>query len=179
MKIRNTFLHRRITFLIRNVLRIIHAVFVFLDWRKFDRWLLPHAACVLIEDKEGKVLAVSRKDDSTKFGLPGGKTDSGETDEQAAIRELYEETGIKISFINLRKIFESTDDFEYWTTCYYACLLYTPQIDKKSIKEKGEVQWVDRKILTSGIFGKFNTRLFETLDQIKSEQCLFCGAYHG
>lgn len=169
MKIINTSFHRKLSFMFRSFLRMVHRFFVFLDWRRFDRWLLPHAACVLIENKDGQILAVSRKDDFTKFGLPGGKTDPGETDEQAARRELYEETGISVSMISLRKIFEDTDDFEYWTTCYYVCLLYVPDIDNNSLQEKGKVAWVDREVLTSGIFGRFNTKLFQTLDYLQKE----------
>jgi len=175
---RNTEFHRKSAFIFRGVLRAIHRCLAFLNLRWFDKWLLPHASCVLIENKQGKVLAVSRRNDSTKFGLPGGKVDPGETDISAAKRELKEETGIDISWFFLREIFSDTDDFEYWTTCYYACLSYTPEIGQKDLGEEGEVKWVDKEVLTSGIFGTFNTKLFQTLDQIKSEECLFCGTHH-
>lgn len=176
---RNTNVHRKIAFMFRGFLRAIHRCLAFLNLRWFDRWLLPHASCVYIENRAGQVLAVSRKDDPTKFGLPGGKVDPGESDIEAAQRELREETGIHVSFISLRKVFEDTDDFEYWTTCYYACLLYPPEIGEKASGESGEVKWVDKEVLTSGIFGTFNTKLFDTLDRLKSEECLFCGRKHG
>lgn len=55
---------------------------------------LPQAVTMLIERKDGYILAVSRKEDHTLFGLPGGKVDEGETLKQAAIRETKEEVGL-------------------------------------------------------------------------------------
>lgn len=164
----------------RKLLLIIHHCLAFLGVKWFDRWLLPHASCVLLMNNDGQVLAVSRKDDATKFGLPGGKNEKNESDLYTAVRELKEETGIDISWFNLRKIFEDTDDFKYWTTCYYACVVrgYVPNLENKALGESGEIKWVDKEVLTSGIFGTFNTKLFKVLHQIKTELCVFCKEQH-
>lgn len=175
---RNSEYHRRFAFWFRKVLRAIHYCLSFLNIKWVDRWLLPHASCVLIQNRNGQVLAVSRRDDSTKFGLPGGKTDPDESDIEAARRELREETGIDVSWFSLRKLYEDTDDFEYWTTCYYACLFKDPEIGNKAEGESGVVKWVDREVLTNGIFGSYNIKVFQTLDQVKAEECIFCGSRH-
>jgi len=52
---------------------------------------------------EGKILILKRNSSGKNFGkfnLPGGKIDSGETPLMAALRELKEETGIKIDYAN-------------------------------------------------------------------------------
>lgn len=147
----------------KTIWRFLYKFLISFNLRFINRRLLPHAACVLIENQQGQILVVSRKNDHTKWGLPGDKTDLGETDQQAAVRELYEETGLMIYSFYLRKFFEDTDDFEYWTVCYRAYLPYEYFLNfgEKAPNECGEVKWVEKEVLTSGIFGVYNTKLFE------------------
>ena len=54
-------------------------------------------------NQEGKVL-LQKRGDSGKWGFPGGAVELGETPEQAAVRELKEETGLDVeieSFIGI------------------------------------------------------------------------------
>lgn len=46
----------------------------------------------LVVIKDNKILMVGRK--SGRIGIPGGKTEEGESSIEGAIRETYEETGI-------------------------------------------------------------------------------------
>lgn len=57
------------------------------------------AVQIVLLNKKGEVLAVSRKHDHNDFGLIGGKVDEGENVVEAAIRETKEETGLDISNI--------------------------------------------------------------------------------
>lgn len=62
--------------------------------------LYKAASCVVLLDLDGCVLLTKRKNETRNFPrawvLPGGHLEAGETLEQGAIRELFEETGIEI-----------------------------------------------------------------------------------
>lgn len=49
-------------------------------------------AAVVIRDAEGRILVV-RKAGTSRYMLPGGKIEAGESPEGAAVRELHEEVG--------------------------------------------------------------------------------------
>lgn len=121
----------------------------------------PQAVAVILRRPDGKVLAVSRKDDPTDFGLPGGKVDPGETGDEAARRELKEETGLEAG--EMRFAYGGVCDggshgVTYWTTTYVADFdgdIHT--------EEEGVVRWVSPEVLLRGSFGDYNRRVFDTL----------------
>ena len=57
--------------------------------------LNPAAVCIIFNPSRTQILLVKRKDVSI-WVLPGGGIDTGESPDQAAIREAYEETGYQI-----------------------------------------------------------------------------------
>lgn len=65
---------------------------------------MPQAACVLLR-LEDRVLAISRGLDRWDLGLPGGRVEPGEDLANAAIREMYEETGVRLA--GVRPIFRA------------------------------------------------------------------------
>lgn len=54
---------------------------------------MRHGACTIIV-RGGRVLAITKGHDHGNLNLPGGGVEPGETFAQAAVRELYEETGV-------------------------------------------------------------------------------------
>jgi 8-oxo-dGTP pyrophosphatase MutT (NUDIX family) len=112
------------------------------------------AACCLIIRRDGKVLAVSRKYDKNAMGLPGGKIDPGETPEQAAQRELKEETGLIATRLN--PVFSRVDDDCYETTTFQCDV---DDIDNVHTNESGRVAWVTWEKLLNGPFGDYNLEL--------------------
>lgn len=125
-------------------------------------------AAVMLVIKDGCILAVSRRYDKTKFGLPGGKVEPDETTEAAAIRETFEETGVQVTkceFIFLRdepKDRPEGEDFHAY--CYYA----TEWTGEPHDSEEGVVKWLTEQEITSdtGPFGDYNQR---TLNVFKTK----------
>jgi ADP-ribose pyrophosphatase YjhB (NUDIX family) len=58
---------------------------------------------VIIEGDHGTILFVQRKDDGC-WSLPGGWVEVGETPDQAAMREVQEETGLHIELFELADV---------------------------------------------------------------------------
>lgn len=72
----------------------------------------PVVATIAALFRDGQVLLVRRANppDAGRWGFPGGKVDPGETLEQAAIRELAEETGV---VARAERVFTAVDAFDY------------------------------------------------------------------
>lgn len=115
---------------------------------------LPEAARALIMNEQGLLLAVSRRDDPTNFGLPGGKVDVGENPRAAAIRELKEETGFDAISVSKYPIFSFADG-SYVTHTFAVEVSGTPQTC-----ESGVIKWVHPDVLLRGSFGVYNRLLF-------------------
>jgi ADP-ribose pyrophosphatase YjhB (NUDIX family) len=62
----------------------------------------------LIFNEDNEVLLIKRTDNN-KWGIPGGSCELGESFEEAAIREAYEETGIMINSLHLFSVFSGKE----------------------------------------------------------------------
>ena len=59
---------------------------------------MRHRAAIFVLDDKGNVLLFHRhKLGEEYYAVPGGGVESGETPEQAAVRELKEETGLDVA----------------------------------------------------------------------------------
>ena len=104
---------------------------------------LPVAVSALIH--ENKTLLIKRNKPPFKglWGLPGGKVRFGEHVDEAAIREIKEETGIESSFKSIRGIVSEKINEKYKTNVHaiiFVCEL-TPKSSKAVESREGSLKW--------------------------------------
>lgn len=93
------------------------------------RPLILVGAVVVITDELGRLLLEERRFPKGAWGLAGGLMELGESTEDAAKREVFEETGLVVNDLKLINVYSGPDHFvkaengdEYFvvTTAYYA-----------------------------------------------------------
>jgi len=134
----------------------------------------PHpskqAACVLVRSNDDAdsdtVLLVSRGRDTSSWGLPGGKVEPGETVVAAAVRELREETGLKVNECDLQPVFAKEAGGRLST-----CFALERRVERAEVPEgftssEGWVRWGPYAQCLEGPFRDYNTTLGHTLRAI-------------
>ena len=115
----------------------------------------PIHAAIAVVIRHNKVLLVCRGQEPNKgrWGFPGGKIEIGETIEEAALRELKEETGIQLSTDQLDSTVHTVDLFnksnKYLRSIhYFVCRIHdlseigldSTRVPKTQLQQE-EVDW--------------------------------------
>lgn len=102
----------------------------YIDW---DNWVNLSAVSVCYND-QGEFMMVHLKGKSQgKITFPGGFRNLGETLEEAAIRECYEESGYTIGDLELYKVYTKDDIRLVW-------VVFRAHIKEGSFKENNETE---------------------------------------
>ncbi len=108
----------------------------------------PESVCILVISPSGKILSVSRGKNIYDLNLPGGGIKPGEDPEDAARRELQEETGIIAG--KMIEIHRGSSTTKMCVT--YKVLDYSGKL--KSSPE-GLAKWSEPEELLDGTFGRY------------------------
>ena len=116
-------------------------------------------AAVMIIVEDGLILSVSRRNNTAKFGLPGGRSEERETPEETAIRETYEETGIVVHececfFVRHVDAASNTIGKDAMAYCFWA----TVWEGEPHSTEEGVIAWLSEEDLVGerGAFPDYN-----------------------
>jgi 8-oxo-dGTP pyrophosphatase MutT (NUDIX family) len=103
---------------------------LFMDEFRRDNWLhiSPASVAEAFVQRDDKVLLIRRKDNGL-WALPGGLTDVGETLAQCAVRELWEETGLRGKAQRLLAVFDNRLWNGYIKAQLFGSVFYVAEID--------------------------------------------------
>lgn len=133
---------------------------------------LRSAVCVVLPHPDGRLLAISRRNDTTRWGLPGGKVDAGETNLQAAVRETHEELGVVLEGSQLEPLYcalcpgKGPED-SFWVTTYLFKGV-APELEQLQAEAGMALQWMHEGDLADAKhspFAAYNQGVVQALRQ--------------
>jgi len=122
--------------------------------------IILNGSAVIIKNPEDKILMQQRKYPLGIWGLPGGLMELGESTEETARREIFEETGLKMGELSLLGVYsgknylcvaQNGDEFYVVTTVYTTSEYYGEILvnDNESLS----FGWIDINKLPENIAG--------------------------
>lgn len=105
---------------------------------------------------DGKILSITNPDDSFKNCLPGGGVDPGESEEDAARRELWEETGLIAG--DMAKIRKEVIGNKLVTL--FRVIDYSGRLQSSP---EGVPRWIEPEELCDTKYGDYHTKVLTQL----------------
>ncbi|WP_433384782.1 NUDIX hydrolase [Actinoplanes sp. CA-142083] len=129
-----------------------------------DLLLLPGASAV-VRDAEGRILFLRRGDDGT-WGLPAGMIEPGEQPADAALREIFEETGIRAEVQRIGGIDNHEAVYPNGDHCQYLVVWFQCRAVGGAARPDGEesleVGWFPPDALPPGLSDRTMLRIATT-----------------
>lgn len=135
-------------------------------------------SAVVLRDATGRVLTV-RKRDTSLFMFPGGKPEPGESFADAAIREVQEEVGIRLTSVEHFGSFTAAAANEADTVVCAEAFTAVSLDAPVSGAEIAELAWVDPASPTVPLAPLLATEVFPVLRPAISSVAVFCGSAPG
>jgi 8-oxo-dGTP pyrophosphatase MutT (NUDIX family) len=98
--------------------------------------LIMVGSTVLVLDAQNRLLMMKRSD-SGNWGVPGGAMELGETTEETARRELFEETGLEVDELTLFGVFSGPELYYRYPAgeeVYNVSIVYLAHTDHDTVK---------------------------------------------
>lgn len=119
--------------------------------------------CIAVIESEGRVLLAKRSKDQHQGGLwefPGGKVDLGETLEEALVREVREEVGLRV--VRFEALTTITHDYE--DRLIQLHVFRVSEFDGQAKACEGQlIKWLELSALSSVEFPKANQAIVDLL----------------
>ncbi len=107
------------------------------------RPLILVGAVAMIMNEKGEILLQQRNEQKKRWGLPGGLMEPGESTEETAVRESFEETGLTLRNLTLFKLYSGE---EFFTTAENGDEFYSVTTAYVTNKYVGELTLTDESI---------------------------------
>lgn len=124
------------------------------------------AVALLVRDRRGRLLVATRGKEPAKgtLDLPGGFVDKGETGEEAAQRELYEESGLRLPTEQFAYTFSLPNSYLYSDFLVPTLdLFYTVQLPSemptvRAMDDVAQLSWLTPAEINPSRFGLISIR---------------------
>jgi 8-oxo-dGTP pyrophosphatase MutT (NUDIX family) len=126
--------------------------------------ILTPSVAILTFDEQDRVLLVRQRENRI-WGTPGGSIDPFETPADAAVREMWEETGLYVEPIRILGAYGGNENFHWQYNNGDEVIYVTIAFEAKVIG--GELKPQDREILELRYFSQDEIELLDTHDWVK------------